>query len=76
MKMLSPEAVRRALELASKPYRPPQIVKLKEDIEARTRLLELKASIGPIDQTDIDEIVRMKLQLDSLYAQWAEGQIE
>lgn len=76
MKILSPEAVKRALELASKPYKPSQIVKLKEDIEAKTRVLELRASTGPVDESEIDEIVRMKLKLDSLYAQWAEGEIQ
>ena len=75
MRFLSPEAVSRALELAKKPYRPPQIVKLKEDIEAKTRVLELKASTGPVDPSEINEIVRMKLDLDRLYAQWAEGEI-
>ena len=77
MKFLSSKAVARALELTKSLYRPPQIVKLKEEIEAKTKALELKLSVsGQVSQEEINKIVRMKLQLDSLYAQWAEGGIE
>ena len=76
-KILSPEAVQRAIDLASKPYRPPQIIKLKEDIESRTKALELKSSVsGEIGQLEITEIVKLKLELDRLYGLWAEGKLE
>ena len=77
MIFLTPEAVSRALELIKGSYRPPQIVTLKNEIEVKTKALELKLSVsGQIDQEEIDEIVRMKLELDRLYARWVEGEIE
>lgn len=77
MKFLGPEAIKRALELSKNSYRPPQIVKLKEDIEAGTKALELKVSAsGQVSQEEINEIVRMKLELDRLYALWAEDKLD
>ena len=77
MKFLSPRTNKRMLDLVGNPYRPPQILKLKEDIEAKTKALELKSSVsGQVNQSEINEIIRMKLQLDRLYAQWVEGEIE
>ena len=77
MKFISPRANQRMIDLARNPYRPSQILKLKEEIEAKTKALELKSSVsGQINQSETDEIVRMKLQLDRLYAQWVEGEIE
>jgi len=72
-KVLSPAAAMKALELAGKSYRPKEIVELKEAIENKTRLAELRASLtGTIDQELIHEIVAMKLELDRLYGEWAE----
>ena len=65
MKFLSPLASKRMAELASSPYRPPQIIKLKEDIEAKTKALELKTSVsGQVSQGEIDKIVR-KFKIDN-----------
>ena len=76
-KFLSPEAMSRALELAGKPYRPPQIVKLEEEIAGEIRAAELSASVtGVIDMERVQKIVAMKLQLDGLYCAWAEGKIK
>ena len=80
MKFLSTEASLRLLKLAQQPYRPPQIIKLKEDIETKIRDLELKASTDPMDgvalQDRVQEIVHMKFALDRLYGLWAEGKIQ
>lgn len=76
-KFMSPESVQRLLALADQPYRPPQILQLKEEIEARTRALELRSSVtGRIDQEEVSEIVRMKISLDGLYSIWAEGELD
>ena len=72
MRLLSHGASLRLMELARQPHRPSQIIKLKEGIEAKTRVLELKASIGSIDEAEIREVLRMKLELDRLYGLWAE----
>lgn len=68
-KVLNKEDVFRFMELARKPYRPSKIVEFKEEIEAKTRVAELTYNtIGSINPADIQEIVRMKLDLDNLYA--------
>lgn len=46
MRILSVEASQKLVKLAQRQYRPPQIVMLKEEIDAKTRVLELKASTG------------------------------
>ena len=75
--MLSPKDSVRASELAERPYRPRPIVELRERIEAETRAAELKASItGEIDQTKIQQIVAMKIELDDLYGAWVLGQLD
>ncbi|MEK7083096.1 MAG: hypothetical protein AAB972_02900 [Patescibacteria group bacterium] len=76
-KVMSIENVFKLMELTKQPYRPAQIIALKEQIEAKTRVAELKyTTIGNVDPADIQEIVRMKLDLDSLYAYWVEGKLE
>jgi hypothetical protein len=76
-KFLSPEATIRMIELAQNPYRPPQIVKLREEIEGETRAAEVASSIsGVIDMARVQKIVGMKLELDRLCCLWAEGEIE
>ncbi|GEM_PF-4155376 len=73
---LSHEATLRVLELGKKKYRPPEIVALKEKIDAETRAAEITASItGTVDTSKIYEIVRLKVELDNLYARWAEGKL-
>lgn len=75
-RFLSREAALHALELAKSSYRPKEIVELKEEIDAETRVAELNASVtGNIDLARVLKIVKMKLRLDALYADWAEGKI-
>ena len=77
VKFLSPEASTRMLKLAEGTYRPKVIIELKEEIEGETRATELNASItGSIDLDRIQSIVEMKLRLDGLYVDWAEGRLE
>lgn len=77
MRILSPEAAMRMMELAENQYRPTQIVALKAEIEGETRAAELNASVtGMIDHARVQKIVTMKLKLDYLYGAWAEGKIE
>jgi len=73
---LSPEESLRFIELASKPFRPPQIVELMEEIESKTRIAELRFSVaGLIDELELLEIVEMKFELDRLYGLWAQGKL-
>lgn len=74
---VTPLEFARMQELASKPYRPPQIVQLKERIENETKAAELRASItGEIDPETVQRIVAMRLELDLLYDEWTTGEIE
>lgn len=77
LRMLSQQEIRRMMELAQKPYRPPQIVELKERIEAETRVAQLKTdTTSVVDHEAVQKIVQMKLELDRLYTLWTEGKIE
>ncbi len=76
MRFLSPEAVENGIRLAKNPYRPKQILELKAQIETETKIAELQASVGPTPEGLLHNIVSMKLQLDNLYGEWAEGKIE
>lgn len=76
MRVLSSEVAFHALKLAKSSYRPKEIVDLKEAIEGETRAAELNASITDvIDEVRIQKIVEMKLRLDGLYIDYAEGRI-
>jgi uncharacterized Fe-S cluster-containing radical SAM superfamily protein len=73
MRFLSPEAALKLMDLAGQPYRPPEIVALIDEINGKTRVLELRASVGePISEDDIREVVEIKLKLDRMYGFWAE----
>ncbi len=75
-KFLSPEASLKLIELARRPYRPKEIIALRENIGAKTRLAEFRESAeGIIDKNLVSEIVAMKLHLDKLYCDWAQGKI-
>lgn len=75
-RFLSPKASLKLLELAKHPYRPSEILKLKEEIEASTKAAEFKALVvGSVDPEEIARIVNMKLELDRLYGLWAEGKL-
>lgn len=76
MRFLSPEAVLRALELSRSSYRPKEIIDLQREIEIEIRIAELHTSAaGSIDMIRVQKIVGMKLRLDALYADWAEGKL-
>lgn len=76
MRRLPPRLMSKASELASQPYRPPEIVQLKEEIEGEIRAAELHVSVtGSIDFERVRKIVAMKMKLDNLYISWVEGKI-
>jgi len=71
-KFLSPEVALAMLQ-TDKPL-PKEIIDLKNAIEAETKVAELRASVNnEIDYAQVEKIVQMKLRLDGLYGQWAEG---
>jgi hypothetical protein len=75
-KFLSPKEALRAIELARSPYRPKEILELKEQIDAEVRAGELRASVtGVIGEELVQKIVEMKLRLDGLYADWVQGKL-
>lgn len=77
VRVLSPEAVVRMTELAKSNYRPKAIADLKAEIDGDTRAAALRLSVTRVvDRATIAAIVQKKLQLDALYAAWAEGEIE
>lgn len=77
MRTLGTVAVDRMFKLGESSYRPLAILNLKEEIEGATRVLELRTSVtGVVDNTEIDRIVGMKLQLDALYVTWVEGGLD
>lgn len=73
---MSPQAIKRLSELARNPYRPEEIVELKERIDGEIRAAELNFSVtGVIDENRVQEIVLLKRQLDALYGAWVEGEL-
>lgn len=58
-------------------YRPPEIMKLREQIESETRTLKFRTSFtNVVDNLAVMRIVAMKHQLDSLYLDWVEGRLK
>jgi hypothetical protein len=58
-------------ELLEKP-RPPHILALQEEVAAKMRVLELRASMGtPISQEEIEEVANLKHQFDNACQLWA-----
>ncbi len=75
-RFLSPDAARRLLELARRPYRPRDIRDLKREIERDFQAAERYAcETGMIDDDQVDAIAAKRLQLDGFYGAWAEGQL-
>ena len=75
-KFLSPEAVENLTKLAASSYRPPEIIKLAEEIEGETRAAGVNFSVTKvIDPERVLKIVGMKRRLDSLLGAWAKGEI-
>ena len=76
VRIIEPATVLRLLELAEGPYRPPQIRDLEERIQGETRALELRATVtNSVNEDEVLKIVKMRLELDQLYAAWAAGEI-
>lgn len=79
LRILSPDEVRKLLEFGQKSYRPREIVEQQERIEATTRALEVKqasGTFGPEDKAAILSIVDMRFELERLYMDWVNGEIE
>lgn len=80
MKFASPEIVERLQVLTANPWRPPEIVALRDWIAGETRALEVRVALmgGVIDpeaHRRVQEVVQARLRLDALYGAWAEGVI-
>lgn len=77
MRFMSPEGVNNMLRLIKdKVPPPPEITELKEKIEQRTNVAEVKASVtGEVDEDEITQVVALKLRLDHLYGKWYEGEL-
>lgn len=76
-KFLDEKYMERALKLAESDYRPKEIIALKDKIERETKLLEKLAAEGvPVIEDAIKAVVGLRLDLDRLYTDWAEGKIE
>ena len=68
---LTPEMAKKAAELRSSPYRPPEIIRLNKEIEGKKRLAEFRLSItGIVDTGIVQEIVELKLEKDKAYGDW------
>lgn len=74
---LSQQGFQNMLQLSKDRTPPPaEIQELRDRIEIATKAAEIRAtSTGVIDEIAVQEIVHMKLQLDSLYGKWAEGEL-
>ncbi len=79
IEVLSPDEANRLHQLAASPYRPREIVALKEWIEGEKRALEVRASVmGPMEREVCRraQVVVWKMrELDGLYDAWAKGKI-
>ena len=77
MRFLEPEEALNLMKLVeSGTPPPPEITQLREEIEGRTRAVELHSSItGQVDMGEVNAIVQLKLRLDGLYGLWAEGKL-
>lgn len=76
-RFLSPQAAMQLMNLAESKTQPPKVIlDLKAEIEGKTRVAELRATVtGEVDENLVQEIVGMKLRLDGLYGDWAEGKL-
>lgn len=73
-RVLSPRLAKKSLLMLANPYRPPEILALKQQIEEEKRALELVTSVtGTVDREWVAKIVAMKLRLDTLYLDWFEN---
>ena len=74
---LSDDAALNLLKLGKAKTTPQlRIRKLREEIQRKINTAELRGSVtSEIDPKETAEIVAMKLELDCLYALWAEGKL-
>lgn len=73
---MGPKLILWAVGLVYGEYRPKAIIDLNEEIERETLALKVSFSTtGTINQKRFSALVRMKLQLDDLYLDWAKGRI-
>lgn len=55
----------------------PLIVAKREEIAGATRAAELRAEItGEVDDDQVNEIVRMRIELDNLYGRWLKNELD
>lgn len=55
---------------------PPEIVAKKKEIEAAIQNAELfMVRFRIVDESMVNDVVRMKMELDGLYALWGEGNV-
>lgn len=77
--VLSPDEANRLDELAASPWRPPEILALRELIEGEKRALAVRASVmGPIEpevRRRAKVVAENMLELDDLYHDWVKGKI-
>lgn len=75
MRVLSTEATMNMLRMAQEGVEPPpKILEHKERLEAMTQAAERRHQLyGVIDPVEMDYLLSMKLALDTLYGDWAEG---
>lgn len=73
---LSMAGISKLFELLSKSYRPPQVLKLIDEINAATRVALVRNSAGMLVGTEIQRIEKMKQELECLYMAWVQGEIE
>jgi hypothetical protein len=75
-RVMSPDEFLRLVGLQLGNYRPKEIVDLRAQIDIEISALALDAVMnGFVDREWAEAIVRMKLRLDGLYLDWAEGRI-
>ena len=74
--VLSPAEAEHAFELAQSDYRPREILEKKAEIDKKTSLVYMSYGHHPeADEVAVKELVRLRLQLDGLYAAWVRGEI-
>jgi hypothetical protein len=75
--LLSQEVALNFIRLTDRPYRPPEILRLQRQIDARTLVAEQKCLVtNEVDYEEILAIAAMKHELDRLYVRWARGEIQ
>ena len=80
-KILTRNEASSLMSLADKYHRgeislPPEIQTIKSRIKNATRNAELfMVRTGAVDENMVQEVVNLKLELDTLYGRWAESEV-